>query len=59
MSVFSRKTAVVFGIIAAAVIILSGFFWWNFRAQRVTDLPAAPTPGAPLAVSVAAGLEIP
>ncbi len=60
MSGFDKKTTVIFGVIAAAIIILAGLFWWNFRAQRVTGLPpAVPTAGAPMAVSVAAGLEIP
>ncbi len=65
-----RKKAYFFiTIIAVIVVVLAGFLWWNFRANRVADLPSVPpatappagdqTPDIPLAASLAQKLEIP
>ncbi len=65
-----RKKAYFFiTIIVVIAVVLAGFLWWNFRANRVADLPPVPpatappagdqTPDIPLAASLAQKLEIP
>ncbi len=62
---FSNKKAYFTIIIAVIVVALIGFIWWNFRANRLVDLPLAPSATAPpagdipLATSLAQKLEIP
>ena len=58
---FSKKKALVI-VIAAVIVIVAGFIWWNFRAERLTELPSASpvnSKDAPLATSLAKKLEIP
>ncbi|MBI2288209.1 MAG: PQQ-dependent sugar dehydrogenase [Chloroflexi bacterium] len=66
----SRKARLVVVILIVLVAVLVGVVWWNFRANRVTDLPSAsptsevpsgeqPSSEMPLAVFLVQGLEIP
>ena len=36
------KAYFVIIIIAIVVVVLAGLIWWNFKAQRVANLPPAP-----------------
>lgn len=63
------KAGFFIAIILVIAVVLAGFLWWNFRANRVADLPSVPpaaalpagdqSPDVPLAVSLAQELEIP
>jgi len=64
-----KISSIILTFIVIAIVTIT-FFWWNFRAQRVADLPATlPTSGpavtestledVPLAALVAKNLEIP
>lgn len=63
------KAGFFIAIIVVIAVMLAGFLWWNFRANRVADLPSVPpaaappagdrAPDMPLAASLAQKLEIP
>ncbi len=71
MKFSKRKSFVIIPVIIVVIVVaLIGFIWWNFRAERLTDLPSAPptaeptiengiSEDLPLAVSLAKKLEIP
>ena len=42
MRLLGRKASFVIISVAAIVVVLIGLVWWNFRANRVTDLPSVP-----------------
>lgn len=47
-------------VFAVIIIVFAALIWWNFRAQRIAELPPAmPLTKVPLATSVAKNLEIP
>lgn len=62
MKITGKKTTsiLVIAAIVIVIVVLSGLVWWNFRSQRVTDLPPADSgAGGMLASAVAVNLEIP
>jgi glucose/arabinose dehydrogenase len=55
-----KKVIYISAIVGVIIIVLAGLAWWNFRLQRVTDLPTvAPAADVPPVTSVAKNLEIP
>ena len=47
MKFVGRKTYFVIIIIAVVVVALAGLIWWNFRANRLVDLPSILPASAP------------
>ncbi len=43
----SNKKAFIIATLTIILLITAGLIWWNFRAERLTDLPPVPAPPAP------------
>lgn len=61
----ARKVYLAIAIIVVIGAVLVGLLWWNFRVNRLSDVPAPAPPierpgdDAPLVVSLAQNLEVP